>query len=552
MKLRNITTVFLALSIIAISCQQVTETPFELDTKEFSGEEIGPDGGVRKISVKSSGRWTASTTAPWITISPANGNSSTECRILVDSTLQTEPRAEFVQFKLENGEYREFEVKQKGYDYAITLKEPTVEIPEFADSDSRTFDVVVKSNTEFTVVIPDVNPSGLTCKVLSHEFDRGVRPRNVTVRFNWRVNSRPDKHETLVTFKPVNNVDLAQNDPLKVVQKAAQAIIPGTAAGDSLALLAIQRNMNVWSEFDTAEKMENWENVTVWRSGENKGRVRSARFFLFRTKEALPYEVKYLTAAEELYFYGNENSFLLDNLSCGEDICELTNLRRLTIGSYGLTELPKSFDKLDKLEYLDLSGNNFNSLPDVLNGDALPSLTALIMNANQRHVASDLSNNKKENCGGLINECPIGENGQREFPRRLLKWNKLDTLRLSVNYLQGVIPDLSDDPDFEKWTQAEIDACDTLPQILVGMPKVLPDTDFFAINLNRLHGNLPDWFLYHPKLDIWDWSQLVFPQEGKDEEGNLCGFPNAWTNLTEYYNHYTNKKYNPKNVEDKD
>ena len=43
MKLRNITTVFLALSIIAISCQQVTETPFELDTKEFSGEEIGPD-----------------------------------------------------------------------------------------------------------------------------------------------------------------------------------------------------------------------------------------------------------------------------------------------------------------------------------------------------------------------------------------------------------------------------------------------------------------------------------------------------------------------------
>ncbi|MGN1045567.1 MAG: BACON domain-containing protein, partial [Candidatus Cryptobacteroides sp.] len=315
MKIKNIIIAISALSFIVISCQQALETPFELDSKEFADGEIGPDGGVRKVSIKSPGKWTASTQAPWITISPANGNASTECRILVDSTLQTEPRKAFVQFKLADGEYKEFEVKQKGYDYAITLKKPTVEIPEFADSDSRTFDVVVKSNTEFTVVIPDVNPSGLTCKVLNHEFDRGVRPRNVTVRFNWRVNSRPDKHETLVTFKPVKDVQLAQNDPLKVVQEAAQAIIPGTAEGDSLALLAIQRNMNVWSEFDTAEKMENWENVTVWRSGENKGRVRSARFFLFRTKEALPYEVKYLTAAEELFFYGNENSFLLDNLS---------------------------------------------------------------------------------------------------------------------------------------------------------------------------------------------------------------------------------------------
>ena len=76
---------------------------------------------------------------------------------------------------------------------------------------------------------------------------------------------------------------------------------------------------------------------------------------------------------------------------------------------------------------------------------------------------------------------------------------------------------------------------------------MLPNTDFFAINLNRLHGEIPQWLLYHPKLDLWYPFQLVFSQEGKDLEGNVAGFSNEPANLNYYYEEYKNKKYNPNN-----
>ena len=143
----------------------------------------------------------------------------------------------------------------------------------------------------------------------------------------------------------------------------------------------------------------------------------------------------------------------------------------------------------------------------------------------------------------------VDEDGNKYFPKRFLRWDKLDTLRLSVNYLEGQIPDLNDDMSFPRWTAEEVHACDTLPEILIGKPKVLPDTDFFAINLNRLHGTLPDWLLYHPKLDQWYPSSLIFMQEGVASDGTVAGFSNEPANLDYYYEHYVNKKFNPSNIQ---
>lgn len=538
--------IYFILSVLVLavaSCQVVPEVEFTVPSDTVT---IGPDGGVRTVSVKSPSSWIATTQAPWITLSPANGNASSECSVIIDSTLYDHSREAYVQFKLADGsQYKEFKVEQDGYPYSITLEKSTVEIPEYADYADRSFDVAVKSNVDFDVVIPD-NVTWIASKKDKPDFDRGIRPRNVLVHFDWKVNSRPSKNEVEILFRPKGDKELAKQDKLTVIQGAAQEIEAGTVKGDSLALLAICRVMNLWREWDTSEKMENWDGVEVWKEGKDKGRVRKASFFLFATKEELPYEVSYLTAAEELYFYSNENSFLL-NLSTGSHICELERLRKLTIGAYGLTKLDDNFSKLKNLEYLDLSGNSFEEVPQILSKENFPKLTALIMNANQRNVIGNLEINYKENSGGLINECPLREDGTREFPRRLLKWNTLDTLRLSVNYLQGTIPDLMDDPDFPKWTAEEVNACDTLPAKLIGLPKVLPETDFFAINLNRLHGELPDWLLYHPKLDLWYPFQLIFLQEGKDMEGNTAGFTNEPANLNYYYEHYTNKKYNPNN-----
>ena len=149
--------------------------------------------------------------------------------------------------------------------------------------------------------------------------------------------------------------------------------------------------------------MERWEGVEVYEKGPNKGRVKSAQFIFFETDEQLPYAVKYLTAADELYFFSNVNAFMKE-LSLGEDICSLTNLRRLTMFSYGLTEIPDAIQNMTNLRYLDLGGNNFRSIPKSLQN--CKNLTALFLTSNQRGVVTDLSNTIRTDVelGGLINE----------------------------------------------------------------------------------------------------------------------------------------------------
>lgn len=542
----------LAFAISSVSCLQ-PESELVFGVKDVDGVSlengtltVGPEGGRRVVTITSSEKWVAETQFPWITVSPANGVGSTDCEIIVDSALVAlESRQGAVRFKtMESDKSQKFTVNQSGFDLILNPAKTSIELESYAELEDRKFTIVVNTNVPFTVEAPKFEDKPwIEYKVSELVLDRKDRPRNARVNFTWELN--PTQSARQAEFKLIPSDPSMEARVIAISQKPADEIEIGVR-GDSLALLAISRVLGCWREFDTAEKMENWDGVTVHKSGPNKGRVRSAQFYLFGTKEPLPFQVKYLTAAEELYFYSNENSFRY-SLSTGKHICELTQLRKLTIGAYGLTELPDEFANLKNLEYLDISGNNFEEIPAVLSPENLPNLTALIINANQRNVTNDLFNNYKENSGGLINECPLREDGTREFPRRLLKWNNLDTLRLSVNYLQGTIPDLMDDPDFPKWTAEEVNACDTLPAKLIGLPKVLPDTDFLAINLNRLHGELPDWLLYHPKLDLWYPFQLIFLQEGKDREGNVAGFSNEPANLNYYYEEYKNKKYNPNN-----
>ena len=116
-----------------------------------------------------------------------------------------------------------------------------------------------------------------------------------------------------------------------------------------------------------------------------------------------------------------------------------------------------------------------------------------------------------------------------------------------MNYLQGELPSdavLIREEGFETWTTAELrDSLGTDTSIFdeYDVPKVLPDIDFFSINLNRLHGDIPYWLKYHPKLDYWFPLLLVFPQEGKTAEGIPAGFNDAPTNLNYYYEVYKEK-----------
>lgn len=509
-------------------------------------DNIGPEGGLRTFKVTADGNWAVSSEDSWISVSPAVGRGPQVCQVKIDSALlETRRTGGICVRSLDDPDDRtEIPVVQDGFENQIVLEKASVEVEDFAQYGERHFEVKVKSNVQFDVVLPE-DAKWLSYKKSELKLDREKRPREVVVRFDWKVNSRDSERIAEVVFRPQeSDLTLSRQDGLKITQKAALPIPADTREGDSLAVLAIQRSLNGYIEFDTTEKLEHWNNVAVWKDGPNKGRVKYVQFFMFNTEEPLPYEVQYLTAAEELVFYSNANQFLR-SLDTGEYITKLTQLKRLTIGAYGLVSLHPDFVNLKNLEYLDLSSNCFQEIPEILTPENFPNLHALVMNANQRNTIYDLSNDVRVtdgNVGGLIDE--------PSFPVRILKWKNLDTLRLSVNYLHGELPDMVYEEGVDKWTAEEVNACDTLPEILIGLPKVLPDTDFFAINFNRLTGTLPDWLLYHPKLDLWLPYSLVFSQEGKTKDGQKAGFSNEPTSLDYYYDHYVNKKYNPNNKED--
>ena len=527
---------FLSLAIVACGDDKGTGNT-SVDNSNIRMEAVG---GVEKIKIDIADRWIASTDNPWITVSPANGVGSAVCEFKIDSALTAEPRQGIVRIQnLSTWESKEILVEQQGFPYTIELEDNEQDLESYKAAEQRYFDVVVRSNVDFDVIIPE-DIDWLKYDEYKLNLNRGLRPRQVKVRFRWGINTKSVERLAEVKFAPKSNVEMSRNDVLSVVQEGAEPIIPDTRSGDSTALLAIARNLDVMSPWDSSQPMTMWNNVVLWDESmegctpEKVGRVKSADFVLFNTKEPLPFEVRYLTAAEELYFFGNTNTFL-KSLELGEDICELTQLRRLTLGSYGLVSLPMSLSKLKNLEHLDIGSNNFMTVPEVLTKQNFPKLRSLVMNANQRSAVYDLSNTVKVNLGGFIDE--------PQFPVDLLKWD-LDTLVLSVNYLQGELPSFEDDDSVPVYTQEDIEQADSLPQYLVDnrIKKVMPNTKRFAINFNRLSGKLPDWLLYHPALDWWIPYSLVFSQEGRDQKGVSAGFENEPTSLNYYYDVYTKKE----------
>lgn len=567
MKIRN----YIALSVLAaaalIGCTNDESITFGIDSDSFTVEAVG---GTKHIKISSSDDWVAAASVPWITVTPANGKGSKECSLIIDSALTNQVRTGVVRItKTDNSaDYQEVRIEQKGFDYAITLDEPEISIDNYASLDERNFDIKVKTNVDFEVKVPDDVTSWVKTDRFDVNLDRGLRPREVTIHFTWGINSRPSERTAEISFVPTDESNvtsdmLARNDKLTIKQNAAEEIKRGTREGDSVALLSIARSLEVWANDweSSGEKMDNWDDVVLWEEGMDgyvdslKGRVKYARFFMFSIKEGLPFEVQYLTGAQELQFYSNTNTFQL-NLDTGEYICKLEHLKRLTIGAYGLTSLHEDFTNLKELEYLDLGSNNFEAIPEILTPENFPNLHVLKMANNQRKLIYDLSNNIATDFGGLYQETAYNSTTQKfgEFPDWLFRWEPgtnsknepvagLDTLILSVNYLQGELPSFEDDQTVGYYTEADIaNSADTLPRRLLTVKRVMPQLKMLALNLNRLTGKLPDWILWHPSLDWWDPYTLLFTQEGKDELGNLTGFTNTPANLNEYYKEYVKKK----------
>ena len=541
----------IALGIVAfvylmISCSDDNEnfSGFQLDKTDIT---VGAEGGTDQVLVQSSVEWVAMSSEPWLMVSPANGIGTTECKVVVDSTLVNDVRTATISFTPEGQTSQTITVHQTGFDKMISIEEPKVEIDYSAKLDKRYFEAIVTTNVQFDIKIEyeEGNTEWISTEMNQIKLDRGARPRTVKIRFDWRMNTEPKQRIAKINFVPVDiNDTLKEPAVLELTQKAAPKI-EDTRAGDSLALIMIAEQLNLLgSMWDTSENMRNWDYVTLWEandedlpSAEAVGRVRSVGYAMFRTEESIPQEIRYLKYLETLDIATNTNTMLL-NIELGSEICSLNYLKNLRLFSYGLISLPDDFKNLGKtLETLDLSANNFTTVPAILNKKNFPKLKSLNLVANRRWTTNDLRKAASfEN--GLGFQFNANDN---DVLKQLFLWDTLEELRLSNNYIEGQLPDFEVGKDgITAYTQADVSAFggDTIQYLAdKKMPKVLPKMKMLALNLNFFTGKIPEWILYHPYFLEWVPELLLFNQQenGINSEGKLVGFDNEPITFDYYY-----------------
>lgn len=519
---------------------------------------VGAEGGTDRLLVQSSTEWVAAASEPWVMVSPANGVGTTECQVVIDSTLVNDVREATISFTPSGQLPQIVTIHQTGFEKVIKLEKTEFEIESSAKLDKRFFEVVVTTNVQFKVDIDfgkEKELEWVNAETFEVDLDRGARPRTVKLRFDWRMNTQPEERVAKINFIPINSGDnLKEAAVLTLTQKAAPKI-EDNRSGDSLALVMIAEQLNLFGySWDTSENLRNWNNVVLWEatdedlpSKEAIGRVRSVAYTMFRTEESIPQEIRYLKYLESLNISTNTNTMLLD-IDLGPEICQLDYLKYLKIFAYGLVSLPNEFIELgNSLETLDLSANNFTKIPEVLNKENFPNLKSLNLTGNRRWATTDLrkAGNYENGLGFHFNV------NNTNALRNLFLWDTLEELRLSNNYMEGQLPDFEVGTDgVQAYTQMDVDAFggDTIQYLAdKKMPKILPKMKLLAINLNYFTGRIPDWILYHPYFLEWVPEYLLFVQQenGINSEGVLVGFDNEPVTFDYYYNVFpgTRDKY---------
>lgn len=580
---------------------------------------VGPEQSFKEVLVKAGVDWQASSSTPWISVSPANGTGSATCVLNIDSTLAYTSRTAQVRFSPLGYEPKILKVTQFGFGKQIILDKPEVELENSDIEDNRYFDVTISTNVQFAIdnveysfaeevsAEDEANMSEsdkadwITLPKesdLDVNLDRGSRPRSVKARFKWNMNAVPYTRVAKIKLVAKNSedqlVDSEGNEIdgvyLTVKQKPAMRI-EDNRAGDSISIVLINQKVQCMYALDVSENMQNWSDVTLWEETDEDlpepaavGRVRSLSIAMIDTKETLPQEIKNLRYLESFNIQSNTNRQDRE-IVLGPEICELKYLKKLSITSYGLVELPDEFVKLGGaaddsyvgLEELGLESNNFASLSkvtDIVNKENFPKLKALRLSGCRRSdTLLDLSQMEDGNkwrgihVGMYIN---LGKSNDKEEFIKLLGWDTLEQLGLSYGFIEGELPTdeemMSRFGNYSQYASQHPDAdvctllADTCQWLKTSdkpvtvkydggefsvkgseVPCVLPNIKSLTLNLNFITGKLPNWLVFHPYLIDWYPESMVFQQEtGKNSAAKDAGFDEVPMDFEYFYGKVAN------------
>lgn len=516
--------VWMMAGIMCLFMLSVTSCSDKDEAVEFGiseNELVFPaDGGECSIDLSASNDWTVSCDREWCMVSPINGQSSTVCEIRVDSSYLYSEREAHLIFR--SGNYSKLlTIKQFGYEKIINLDKTEIEVPDFTDYDALFEEIKVETNVNYDIIVEyedKTTDNWLSVKKDAPKAQSIPRPGKVRINYKMYMDSSKDRVATIIFRQSdAKEGETPVESRLTFRQKHAQEIIP-SREGDSLALLALSRIMHLSVSWDVSQPMIYWNNIkmedvtyynTKLQKTVTEPRVVEARFTLFDTDGGIPYQVRFLDQLSILMFTANSNAHI-KNIDLGDAVCSLKKLKVLGLVGYGISSLPAAMKDMDNLEELELSGNNFTTLPmDIIKAlDSKKLWYINIANNRKRDVFSRLFENASV-------RDTLGLHGT--LPEDLFTLKNIRYIGLSYNYFEGDIPDMG--YDASKYS--------TLEEKVVNNP-VMPQLEQLSINLNYFSGELPDWILYHPNLRCWDPYTLVFNQfeSSRDSRGRKTGFIN--------------------------
>ena len=213
--MKYIKKISLALSLMAIalsSCKDDTDKLSMGMTVDKAEVLFAAEGGDDVIIISSSSEWVATSTEPWLKLSPANGVGTTDCELTVDASLIHEVRTGRIRITNEQGVSHTISVNQFGFDKTIIIDEPTVNIESYKSSSNRFFESTITTNVLF-----DINLS-TDCDWITFDKDqlanldfKHARPQSIKVRFNWNMNTEPELRKATIKLVPTDvNVSLSQ------------------------------------------------------------------------------------------------------------------------------------------------------------------------------------------------------------------------------------------------------------------------------------------------------------------------------------------------------
>lgn len=502
------------------SCKEdeVASVPFGLEETELN---FCADGGKATIALSADKAWTVTCDREWCLVTPTNGNTSTVCEIRVDSSYLYSEREAHLNFHC-GTQTRQVTISQLGYEKVIKLGKKEVNVPDFNEFEPLHEEIAVQANVDYEVSIeyPDPARTGwLKASKVEQDKVQSI-PRGSKVRLSYQMYLQSDADRlATVIFRQTDAKpgETPVESRLTFRQTKAQEIIP-SREGDSLALLTMSRIMHLSTSWDTSQPILLWNNIrtepvtyfnTKLGREITEPRVVAANFTMFETNDGIPYHVRYLDQLRELTFIANGNAHI-KRIDLGEHITYLEHLKYLTLLGYGISSLPARMKEMKNLQELDLSGNNFTTIPmDIIKALDKHSLRYINFANNRRR---DVFGNLQANAA--VRDT-LGIHG--EIPAELFELKNVRYIGLSYNYLEGSLPDMGYDAS----------QYSTLEEKVKNNP-VMPQLEQLSINLNFLTGKLPDWILYHPNLRCWDPYTLVFNQyeKSRDSQGRNTGFSN--------------------------